>query len=70
MSTKRTEMTAPTNVDKAARMAEAACMILGVETLSIHVIRGRLFGVGTYGNSYFVDDEDGKLHLYTYVEEG
>lgn len=63
-------MLAPPNVDKAARTAESVCQQLGIDTVSIYIMRGKLFGVSTPGNSYFIDDEDGKLYLYADDEEG
>ena len=69
MATRTFDIQPSTKIEQAARIAEAACQQLGVETVSIYIMHGALFGVGTQGNSFFVDSEDGKLKLHTYVEE-
>lgn len=69
MANRKTEMLAPKNVERVARICEFIAQQEGVDTISVYITSGRLFGVGTYGNTYFVDSEDGELHLYLHVEE-
>ena len=69
MTTTKTGMLAPKNVRQVCRIAEAAARELDVQTISIYITSGGLFGAGTYGNSYFVDSEDGELHLYLFRDE-
>ena len=68
MPTKIIDMEPPKKMQQAAKIMETVCQELEIDTLSIYVKGGRLFGIGTFGNSYFVDSENGRLKLQVYVE--